>query len=71
MPDGLERFNDVITVIREERFGCMPGKLRTVDRGDHVEMAFEITTKYRKYPNHLMEALLQRFPSIGKIEVKR
>lgn len=71
MPDGLEKFNDVITVIREERFGCMPGKLRTADRGDHVEMAFEITTKYRKYPNHLMDVLLQRFPSIRKIEVKR
>jgi putative Mg2+ transporter-C (MgtC) family protein len=71
MPDGLRLIDDVVHRIRQERFIVTPARIRTTDRGAHFELAFEIATRYHKYPNHLVAVLLETFPSIHRIEVKR
>lgn len=71
LPNGLPLLNDILQHIRKERFHVIPTRLRTVDRGENVEMVFEIATRFHKYPDDLVSTLLERFPTIKHIEVKR
>jgi len=71
VPNGLALADDIAHAIRQEGFLVLPSRLRASEKGEHVEMAFEISSRHRPHLELLVGRLQERFPTVRRVEVKR
>lgn len=71
VPEGLDVADDVMAFLKRQKLLVQPSRLRVADRGESVEMSFDISSRSRPRLDLLLKTLLEEFPAARRVECKR